>query len=216
TRSGTFVGTAPYVAPEQARGMGQDVGPAADVYGLGAILYEMLTGRPPFRGANLLETLEQVANAEVVPPGRLQPHVARDLEAICLKCLEKAPDHRYPNALALADDLRRFRDGVPTRARPPGPAERLRRWCLQYPLPVALLALVTTCLAVGLWYLSHLADQLVRSAALESVAQQADVLREVNDSYADVVRRAQAGGLTVKHNYEDNPAAIPIPATFTI
>jgi serine/threonine protein kinase len=216
TLSGAFVGTASYAAPEQARGMGQDVGPAADVYGLGAILYEMLTGRPPFRGADLLETLEQVTNAEVVPPGRLQPHVARDLEAICLKCLEKVPGRRYPDALALADDLRRFRDGVPTRARPPGPAERLRRWCLRYPLPAALLAVVTTCLAVGLWYLSHLTDRLVRSAALESVAQQADVLREVNDSYSDVVRRAQAGGLTVKHNYEDNPTAIPIPATFTI
>jgi serine/threonine protein kinase len=216
TRSGAFVGTACYVAPEQARGMGQDVGPAADVYGLGAILYEMLTGRPPFRGASVLQTLEQVTNAEVVPPGRLQLHVARDLEAICLKCLEKVPGHRYPDALALADDLRRFLDGVPTRARPPGPGKRLRRWCLRYPLPAALLAVVTTCLVVGLWYLSHLTDQLVRSAALESVAQQADVLREVNDSYSDVVRRAQAGGLTVKHNYEDNPTAIPIPATFTI
>jgi serine/threonine protein kinase len=216
TLSGTFIGTAFYAAPEQAQGKGQDIGPAADVYGLGAILYEMLTGRPPFRGASLVETLEQVTNAEVIPPGRLQPHVARDLEAICLKCLEKVPGHRYPDALALADDLRRFLDGVPTKARPPGPVERLKRWCLRNPLPAALLAVVSTCLVVGLWYLSHLTGQLVRSAALESVAQQADVLREVNDSYSDVVRRAQAGGLPVKHNYEENPAAIPIPATFTI
>jgi hypothetical protein len=180
------------------------------------MLYELLTGRPPFRGSSAFETLVLVTKEEAVPPSRLQPDVPRDLEAICLKCLNKSPHGRYPSALALADDLRRFRNGAPTLARPPGPAERLRRWCWRYPVPASLLASFAFCLVFGFWYLSRLTDQLVRAAALESAAQQSDVLREVNDSYSDVVKRAQAGRLEVTHDYASHPAAIPIPATFTI
>src|SRR5262249_25756833 len=151
-----------------------------------------------------------------VPPRRLRRSVPRDLEVICLKCLAKDPKRRYASALALAEDLRRYLDGTPIDARPPGPVERLRRWCARYPVAAGLLVTVVLCLVFGFWYLAHLSEYLVRSAALDSAAQQAELLSEVNDSYADVVKRAQVGHLTVTHDYHGNPAAIPIPATFTI
>src|SRR5262249_3904308 len=110
-------------------GRSRAAGPAADVYALGALLYEFLTGRPPFRGVTLAETLEMVRLHDVVPPRRLQPGLPRDLEAICLKCLEKDPARRYSDASALADDLHHCLDHEPTRARPPGLIRRL--WAIR-------------------------------------------------------------------------------------
>jgi serine/threonine-protein kinase len=125
--NGAIMGTPSYISPEQALGKGQ-VNPTTDMYSLGAVLYELLTGRPPFREETVMKTILRVVNDKPVPIRRLKPDVPRDLETICLTCLAKQPCHRYSTAEALADDLRRFLEGQPIAARPPGVLKRTWRW----------------------------------------------------------------------------------------
>jgi WD40 repeat protein/serine/threonine protein kinase len=177
TRSGAIVGTVGYMAPEQAGGKTRDIGPAADTYALGAILYEVLTGRPPFRGETELDTLQQLREEEPVPPTRLRPKLPRDLETICLQCLRKEPSRRYDRTAALAEDLRHFLAGEPIRARQVSLWERAWRWCRRNPSlatvsGLAGIALVTVvALAFGLAYVqSNAATQT--KAALDHAEKQ--------------------------------------------
>jgi tetratricopeptide (TPR) repeat protein len=153
TDSGQIMGSPSYMAPEQARGHSRDVGPAADVYALGAILYEMLTGRPPYKGETPIETVRQVVEDEVVPPSRLVPRVARDLETICLQCLHKDPSRRYGSARALAEDLENYLAGRPVAARRTPLWERGVKLARRYPLAATLftLGLIATFGLTAAW-----------------------------------------------------------------
>ncbi len=199
TQDGQVLGTPAYMSPEQARGESHRVDVRTDIYSTGVVLYELLTGERPFRG-NRRMLLLQVLEDEPRPPRQLNDKIPRDLETICLRAMAKSPARRYPSARELALDLRRYSSGEPIRARPISRAERLRYWFRCNPVAASLLVAVTLGSAVGLGHLALLSSQLVRSTALESAAQQAEMLDVVNALYSSqVVDRVQKHGIVVTH-----------------
>ncbi len=198
TLSGMLVGTAEYMAPEQAEGK-RAATPATDVYALGAILYEMLTGRPPFRGMSNLDTLNLVRQVEPVPPRRLQPGLPIDLETICLKCLEKEGTRRYPSAMALADDLARFRKGESIQARRQTQRERDVRWARHHPA-TAVLGVVLTAVLV----LASVAS-LLAAGYFKEAAQREHQARQEAEEAGDLARRR--GDAERWERYRSNIAA---------
>jgi WD40 repeat protein/tRNA A-37 threonylcarbamoyl transferase component Bud32 len=194
TQSGAIMGTPSYMAPEQAGGKSKEIGPAADTYALGAILYELLTGRPPFKASTPLDTVLQVVGDEPVPPRKLQSKTPRDLETICLKCLQKAPGKRYATAADLAEDLRRFQAQVPIQARPVGRLERGVKWAKRRPAVAGLLAaLVLAALGLvggGAWFTISLQNAL---GAAKDSAQAERLAKEKAEwlAYAGQIALAQ-------------------------
>jgi serine/threonine protein kinase len=213
TPEGEVLGTPAYLAPEQAEGGRIDS--RCDVYSLGVVLYEALTGERPFRG-NRRMLLLQVLEDEPRPPRRLNDRIPRDLETICLRAMAKSPAKRYQTAGELADDLQRYLRGDAILARPTSLAERLKHWCRRNPLAASLLVAVSVGSVAGLWHLSTLSSQLVRSSALDSAAQVSEMLVIVNEDYSKIVDRLYPQQIEVTHDYVGKPKAIPLPATLTI
>jgi formylglycine-generating enzyme required for sulfatase activity len=221
SKSGAVLGTAAYMAPEQAAGKVRDTGPAADVYALGVLLYECLTGRPPFEGPQHV-VLVSVLNDEPVPPSRLVPKVPRDLETICLKCLSKEPTRRYASAEALADDLRRFLSGEPVQARPVGRVERALKWARRRPalaalLGVTLLALVSLAVLSATLVVARSDAEKQTGIALEKereALREAEKAKKARDFLVRIFRISekdtQAGNMTARQILDIAEKRIPL------
>ncbi len=185
TLTGEALGTPSYMAPEQATGQAANRGATVDVYALGAILYELLTGRPPFKGTSKYETLEQVRTIDPVYPRQLQPRIPWDLETICLKCLRKEPEKRYAAALELADDLRRFLVGEPIAARPVTRIERLFKWAKRHrtlTVLIAVFAVLAIALPIAFYQntAATSAERLVSSLSTADTARVPELVEEIS------------------------------------
>jgi len=195
TVSGQVLGSPAYMSPEQAAGRTSLIGVRSDVYSLGAILYWLLAGRPPFEGESVHEILAQTEKTDPAPPGKFRQGVPRDLEAICLKCLEKKPAHRYTGPAELADELSAFLRGERVRARVPGPAKRLLRWCGRHPAVSGLSAALLIALAGGgVWLrLTQQREQQMKSASREQ--EWTSLLQAVEKAHTDRTPGHRAAGL---------------------
>jgi WD40 repeat protein len=213
TQVGAVMGTPNYMAPELASGRAHDAGPAADIWALGAILYECLTGRPPFSSETVIETLDRVRTQEAVPPSRCRRGVPLDLETICLKCLRKEPEKRYASALELADDLQRYQRGETILARPVGPFERAVRWVRRNPVLTGAALAVVLALAAGatVSYLKYLEADAARQAEAQRVIERDRALGEArlatdtaNESAEELRYRLGVSNMLLASNAFDN------------
>jgi len=207
TRTGDVIGTPQYMSPEQARGE-KNIGPATDIWALGAILYRVLTGRPPFLGATAMETIQQVTDSEPISPRSLVPTTPRDLETICAKCLQKEPARRYATAKELAEDLRRFLDGQPILARPVSVLERGVKWARRRPAAATALGLLVSLvigLGIGLWAVNRerrrtATERDQKNTALETETKARiltmNTLRKLTDDVVEKQMLRRVGGLT--------------------
>jgi len=207
TQTGSILGTPSYMSPEQAEGKNKEIGPRSDVYALGGIVYELLTGRPPFRAASVLDTLEQVRTQDPIAPSQFQRKVPRDLETICLKCLQKDPTKRYATAAALGEDLRRFLAGEAILARPVSRAEWLWRWCRRNPRVAALgttVAILVVAWAATSTFLYRLARTNERTALANAATASRNALLAQHNAEAarSNARDALANAETARRNAE--------------